>query len=282
MLPYSQGEIFKMQEKFFTTGEFAKMCDVEKHVLFHYDDIGLFKPAIIQKNGYRYYSYHQYFTFSVILNLKKLGMSLKDIKIYLEQRNPSMFLDLLEEKSQQVAEKIKYFQDIQEIIQSMKAMTKEGIGSHNNLYLETLPQEIILRSDNMENSPNKTFANLMQDYIKFCKNLGITVQESVGGIISVDNLRKNNFSNLSYLYIKTKSPLPGKTVIRKPGVYLCGYFEGTYDDLCHAYEKMLNYADENGIALGDYSFEEYLISDISQKDEKKYITKLMIETNDLT
>ena len=273
-----------MQEKFFTTGEFAKMCNVEKHVLFHYDDIGLFKPAIIQKNGYRYYSYHQYFTFSVILNLKKLGMSLKDIKIYLEQRNPSMFLDLLEEKSQQVAEKIKYFQDIQEMIQSMKAMTKEGIGSHNNFYLETLPQEIILRSDNMENSPNKTFANLMQDYIKFCKNLGITVQESVGGIISVNNLRKGNFSNLSYLYIKTKPSLPEKTIIRKPGVYLCGYFEGTYDDLCHAYEKMLNYADENGIALGDYSFEEYLISDISQKDEKKYITKLMLETleDDLT
>lgn len=96
MLPYSQEEILKMQEKYFTTGEFARMCNVEKHVLFHYDDIGLFRPAII-KNGYRYYSYHQYFTFSVILNLK-IGMSLKDIKIYLEQRNPSIFLDLLEEK----------------------------------------------------------------------------------------------------------------------------------------------------------------------------------------
>lgn len=275
-----------MQEKYFTTGEFAKMCNVEKHVLFHYDDIGLFKPEIIKKNGYRYYSYYQYFTFSVILNLKKLGMSLNDIKIYLEQRNPSMFLDLLEEKSQQVTEKIKYFQDIQEMIQSMKAMTKEGINSHNNIYLESLPPEIILRSDNIENLPNKTFANFMQEYIKFCQSLGITVQESVGSIISVNNLRKNNFTNLSYLYIKTKSSLPGKTVIRKPGIYLCGYFEGEYDDLYHAYERMLNYADENEIILGNYSFEEYLISDIAQKDQKHYITKLMIETleneNDLT
>lgn len=38
-----------MQEKYFTTGEFARMCNVEKHVLFHYDDIGLFRPAIIKK-----------------------------------------------------------------------------------------------------------------------------------------------------------------------------------------------------------------------------------------
>ncbi|WP_315119787.1 MerR family transcriptional regulator [uncultured Clostridium sp.] len=267
-----------MKEKFFTTGEFAKMCNVEKHVLFHYDDIGLFKPEIIKKNGYRYYSYHQYFTFSVITNLKKLGMSLKDIKIYLEQRNPSMFLDLLEEKSKQVDEKIKYFQDIQRNIQNMKAMTTEGINSHDKIYLETLPPQIILPSDNMENSPNKSFANFMQEYIKFCQGLGITVQESVGGIMSVNNLRKNNFTNLSHLYINAKSFLPGKTVIRKPGTYLCTYFEGAYYDLYIAYEKMLNYADDNGIILGDYSFEEYLISDIAQKEEKHYITKLMIET----
>ncbi|NFV11840.1 MerR family transcriptional regulator [Clostridium sporogenes] len=274
-----------MQEKYFTTGEFAKMCNVEKHVLFHYDNIGLFRPAIIKKNGYRYYSYHQYFTLSVILNLKKIGMSLKDIKIYLEKRNPSIFLDLLEEKSKEVAEKIKYFEDIQEMIYSMKTMTIEGMNRTNEIYLETLPQEIILPSDNMEDSTNKSFASFMQEYIKFCKNLGIIVQESVGGVISVENLRKNKFTNLSYLYIKTKSTIPGKTIIRKSGVYLCGYFEGFYDDLCYGYEKLLNYADENGIVLGDYSFEEYLISDISEKEQKHYITKLMIETknhNDLT
>ncbi len=278
MLPYGQEEILKMQETYFTTGEFAKMCNVEKHVLFHYDDIDLFKPEIIKKNGYRYYSYHQYFTFSVITNLKKLGMSLKDIKIYLEQRNPSVFLDLLEEKSKQVAEKIRYFQGIQEMIENMKTMTTEGINSHNNIYLESLPSEIILPSNNMENSSNETFASFMQEYIKFCNDLGITVQESVGSIISVNNLRKNNFANLSHLYIKIKSFLPGKTIIRKPGIYLCGYFEGEYDNLCHAYENMLNYADDNDIALGDYSYEEYLISDIAQKDQSHYITKLMIET----
>ncbi|EPS48333.1 ABC transporter MerR family transcriptional regulator [Clostridium botulinum CFSAN002367] len=272
-----------MQEKYFTTGEFARMCNVEKHVLFHYDDIGLFRPAIIKK-WLPLLLISSVFYILCYIESKKIGMSLKDIKIYLEQRNPSIFLDLLEEKSKEVAEKIKYFEDIQEMIESMKSMTTEGMNSHNNIYLEYLPQETILPSNNMENSTNKTFANYMQEYIKFCQDLGIAVQESVGGIISVRNLRKNKSTNLSYLYIKTKSFLPGKTVIRKPGIYLCGYFEGTYDDLCHAYEKMLNYADENEIILGEYSFEEYLISDISQKEQKHYITKLMIETleSDLT
>ena len=34
----------KLKLKPLTTGEFAKICNVKKHTLFHYDDIGLLKP----------------------------------------------------------------------------------------------------------------------------------------------------------------------------------------------------------------------------------------------
>ena len=33
-------------ELYFTTGEFAKILGVKKHTLFHYDEIGLFSPAV--------------------------------------------------------------------------------------------------------------------------------------------------------------------------------------------------------------------------------------------
>ena len=49
-----------MKEKLLTCGTFAKICGVEKHVLFHYDEINLFKPAYVNDKGYRYYSYRQY------------------------------------------------------------------------------------------------------------------------------------------------------------------------------------------------------------------------------
>ncbi|MCY8196596.1 MerR family DNA-binding transcriptional regulator, partial [Bacillus spizizenii] len=39
-------------KKYFTTGEFAKLCHVKKQTLFHYDDIGLFSPEIKNENGY--------------------------------------------------------------------------------------------------------------------------------------------------------------------------------------------------------------------------------------
>ena len=41
------------EKKYLTAGQFAKICGVEKHVLFHYDEIGLFQPVMVNENGYQ-------------------------------------------------------------------------------------------------------------------------------------------------------------------------------------------------------------------------------------
>lgn len=43
-----------MEKKYLTAGQFAKICSVEKHVLFHYDEIGLFKPVMIDRRACGY------------------------------------------------------------------------------------------------------------------------------------------------------------------------------------------------------------------------------------
>ena len=72
-----------MDGNLYSTGEFAKLCGVKKQTLFHYDDIGLLKPAHVGANGYRGYSYSQYEDFLMISCLKEAGMSLKEIASYL-------------------------------------------------------------------------------------------------------------------------------------------------------------------------------------------------------
>ena len=42
-----------------TTGELAKIMGITKETLFHYDEIGLFRPAIVLPNRYRYYEITQ-------------------------------------------------------------------------------------------------------------------------------------------------------------------------------------------------------------------------------
>ena len=95
---------------YFTTGEFARLCNVKKQTLFHYDDIGILSPEVVGENGYRYYSYTQLKIFSTISMLKELDMPLAEIKDYLDHRSPQAFLELLEQQKKEVDEKIKELQ----------------------------------------------------------------------------------------------------------------------------------------------------------------------------
>ncbi|MDE6181860.1 MAG: MerR family transcriptional regulator, partial [Eubacteriales bacterium] len=74
-------------EKYLTISQFAKIYNVNKKTLIYYDEIDLFKPAIVKDNGYRFYTIYQIAIFEVILVLKELGMPLKKIKEYLDKRS---------------------------------------------------------------------------------------------------------------------------------------------------------------------------------------------------
>ncbi len=64
----------------FTVGEFATLARVSKRLLRYYDEIGLLKPAQIDRlTGYRYYSAEQMAALNRILVLKELGLSLDQI-----------------------------------------------------------------------------------------------------------------------------------------------------------------------------------------------------------
>lgn len=267
-----------MKEKYFTTGEFAKICQVEKHVLFHYDEIGLFRPAIVKENGYRYYSYHQYDTFAVIRTLKRLGTSLKEIKVYLEQRNPELFLALLAEKQEKLERDLQTLKNTQDLICGLQEYTRQAIESTDEVTLVTLPSELILRSDLIEHTTDRSFAMFMEEYIRFSNTNHVAVQESVGSIIAVDTLRKEDYLNYAYLYMRVREPVEGKTVLRQAGKYLCAYHRGAYETMSETYHKLFDYADAHRIPLGQYVYEEYPVSDIAQKDRAGYITRLLAET----
>ena len=90
----------------FTTGEFAALCGVTKHTLFHYDSLGIFSPALKGENGYRYYSAAQLDVFHVIAALRELDMPLSEIRAYLDRRSPEALAALLEREDALLGEKI--------------------------------------------------------------------------------------------------------------------------------------------------------------------------------
>ena len=58
------------------TGEFAKLCGVNKRTLHYYDEQGIFSPDHVDANGYRCYAVRQLYPFIMIRLLRQMGLDI--------------------------------------------------------------------------------------------------------------------------------------------------------------------------------------------------------------
>lgn len=90
-------------------GDFSKKTGVSIKTLRYYDEIDLFKPSYSDMfTGYRYYSYDQIIDIEIIIQLKKLNLSLDMIKEYIQTKNIEILNRKKEELEMQI-EKITNF-----------------------------------------------------------------------------------------------------------------------------------------------------------------------------
>ncbi len=89
-------------------GEFSNLAHVSIKTLHHYDDLGLLKPAHIDRfSGYRYYSLQQLAALNRILALKDLGLSLEQVASLLQDEiSPAEMRGMLRLKQMELAERV--------------------------------------------------------------------------------------------------------------------------------------------------------------------------------
>ena len=113
--------------RYLNTGKFAKLCGVKKDTLLFYDKEGLLKPKYISDNGYRHYDVGQYFEFDMISMLKDTGTSLKEIKHHFSSVDPAKFLELLEEKKQELKEEQKRLAYRRQTLEDITRLGREAL-----------------------------------------------------------------------------------------------------------------------------------------------------------
>ena len=74
--------------------------------------IGLFRPAVVKKNGYRCYTYRQSSTLECILMLRELNVSIPEIAAFIQDRTPDSLYAILNEKSSEIDRTIQHLLDI--------------------------------------------------------------------------------------------------------------------------------------------------------------------------
>lgn len=267
-----------MAQKLFKTGEFAKLCNTTKDTLFHYDDIGLLKPALLADNGYRYYSVNQIFFFDLITALKEVGLSLNEIAEYIRNRNTDTFLSMLKEKDKLLKKEQEMLVRRRRLLANTIRITEGSYSIQEDVItVEQRESEYMVVSDLAVSSNEKVLAEILGKHLTYCTKHNYYDDFSTGEIIGLDNIRKGIFTT-SYFFSKVGKAVKSKYLRIKPaGTYAVKYIRGSYADLHSEYKKFYSEVCALGLAVCGDIYQEDITNYMSERDAEDYLMKLEVE-----
>ncbi len=262
----------------YTVGAFAKLTGIPKQTLQFYDKIGIFSPAIRLENGYRYYEAEQYEVIEVIYSLKEAGLPLSDIKSYLDNRTPEMCVNLLDQESKRIREKIKSLERALKIVEQKKAFTQRGLETavSDVVKFRYMPETHMFTWDFSEVDESGFMSELIR-MSNWCYENGYYTGYALGAIISQSALNSGDFSKVGKMYMIIDHPSEHPNYRHRPaGNYAVYNYKGSYEAIPEAYPKILKSIKDNGLRLGGDSCELGLLDFFSVRESSDYLIEISI------
>lgn len=270
--------------KYYSTGEFAELCGVNKKTLFHYDDIDLLKPEKTTSNGYRYYSSAQLEIFSIITILKDLEMPLKEIKCFIKSRAPQNTIELFNKERIIVEEKINHLKRVQKLLDVKLNIIKEAQMSHTDIILEEQEEETIILSDIVKDTDEEYDVKTFSDHIKYCFNNNLFYGYPTGSIVKKEKLvngfllNEDNYLKYDFYFTKVPNLKAFSRYDKKPdGTYASIYHHGYYDTLYKSYQHLLDFINKNKLIIDSDAYEEILIDEVVTKSPQDFVFKISVK-----
>lgn len=267
-----------MSGTLFKAGEFASLCRVKKDTLLHYDHIGILKPEFVAENGYRYYSVKQLYTFDLISALKRLGMSLQDIKLYIDKRNPSAFLSLLHQQLDVLEEEKKRLENVQFLLEKTIASTKLAQSiTAGDIRLEECPEEyyIAVKAPKLSHYDEPQYLLKTRPLLEWAKENGGFFLPP-GDIVTEESLKKQLYVE-DFYYCRIAEPDGPNTLVKPAGTYAVLYHRGNYESLEQAYRTLSDWILDQGYSIAGHLYEEDLLHYMSTTDPDEYMMKISIQ-----
>ncbi len=265
------------KENLLTIGQFAALHGINKKTLMWYDEIGLFRPAVIHpENGYRYYNYYQSPILETILLLRELDVPISEIQKFMKNRSAENLKSLLEERITELDHNIIH----------LKAVKKTLCNHHQNMItlltmdlskisiIEKEERCLITVDIDRDTSFEKEVELITAETTKF--QLGRLHDASYGSMISVCSLQNGNFDNYTKLFIEIPFLAPKAGLhIQPKGKYLRAFHKGGWDSIPLRYHAILDYAKKQGFTLSGFSYEKGINETVIEQIED-YIIQIEI------
>lgn len=250
----------KNEKKLFSIGEVAKAAKVTRRIILNYEDKGLIiYDAKNGENGNRYYSMDTLAKIYTIRNLQKLGLSLSEIRGYLDGD-----IDLIP--------LIRRLEDIRDTINlNIEKLYVRVSNQNNDIKKVNIDEQTVYR--------RAYIAKSVADRTDLLRKTALEAMQKFG-----------SYSNRRMYFIEHPLSSPEETVCcaivppqsRGTNVVtlpkssaICTYHHGEYEQISSALEKLIEYADKNGLELSGICRYVFLEGPPHHKDKKLFITQVL-------
>lgn len=258
-------------------GEIAEIFDISTDSLRYYEKEGLL-VAKRDKNSYRLYTIFDIWKLNIIQTMKSLGISLGEIKNFLNNRSVSNEKALLTKELSYIDEKISTL--IYQKAQLINRLEILDDAINNKAYDEVLikklgERKVLYIEDKFvdDNQVDLAYSNL----IKNSKDSINFLNRDFGMILPREKILQNRYNEYQRAFLILAKDEKIYDDIIPQGLYALIRFRGPYENIKFAYQKLKSFISENNFLAGSYAIERYLIDINQTSSSEEYVTEIQIK-----
>lgn len=265
-------------------GQMAELNHVSEQTLRLYDKEGLLVPRCVDPvTGYRYYHIIQSAKLDLIQNMKIYGMTLRQIRSFLDSNDPAALRALLTEQAASIEERIR------QLRRSQSAITRtldnyrryEAMPRNGEIFLEYIPERRIFRYscdvnyfDQDESGYEYMLRQMKTNLV--ANNMPLSYFTNIGTIIRREHLVPDAlFSNEVFLFVDEDDSSQAMETLPAAS-YLCLCSDEFSMEAANV-RRLLDYVQKRGCEIaGDYICEVVVDFPMLDFDHRRMFYKAQI------
>ena len=265
-------------------GQMAELNHVSEQTLRLYDKEGLLVPRCVDPvTGYRYYHIIQSAKLDLIQNMKVYGMTLRQIRSFLDSNDPAALRALLSEQAASIEERIR------QLRRSQSAITRtldnyrryEAMPRNGEIFLEYIPERRIFRYscdvnyfDQDESGYEYMLRQMKTNLV--ANNMPLSYFANIGTIIRREHLVPDAlFSNEVFLFVDEDDSSQAMETLPAAS-YLCLCSDEFSMEAANV-RRLLDYVQTRGCEIaGDYICEVVVDFPMLDFDRRRMFYKAQI------
>ena len=264
-----------------TIGEFSKLMQVTVKTLRHYEQKGLLSPQRVDEwTGYRYYGIAQMQRMNDILDLKRLGFSLEEIKDLYDDESHIPDPDLLSAKIQETESLLRSLVRRRDQLQKWRDSRKK-LNTMEKFTIQSLPEIIV--ASHREVIPNYAAIGPMC-YEKIgpeMQRLGCKCPPP-GYCFTIEHNKEYTPTDIDIEYCEQVEEMgTDSAIIQFKRLHavpkaLCMKHVGPYERFYESYTEAFRYMEEQGYKIAGQPRTCYIDGAWNQDDPEKWLSVIQI------